>query len=141
MNTQQQNENTTKKPNNRMLRGMCYLFGLSVMIAWVIGVYKNNTDKAMYVVKDKGAQKISYAPIENQYDIHTMNFNKFYMDSMLYDNINIGDTILGRKSRLDDTVSQASYADMYNAFRLSNIFFINKHSLTQLDKLYRTNTR
>lgn len=136
--TKTKNENATK---NRWLRGVGYLFGVSVLIAWGFAAHRSTADKAKYVVKDKYEQKISYAPIENNYDIHTMNFGKFYMDSMLYNSINIGDTILGRKSVLDSTNSNASYADIYNAFRLSNIFSINGTGLTKLDETYRARIR
>lgn len=142
MTTEQQNQNTTKKPDNRILRGVGYLVGAAVMIAWFISVRNQSiNDKAKYIVKDKGAQKISYAPIESQNDTHIMEFGAFSADSMLYDNINVGDTILGRKSALDDTVSQASYIAMSEFFRHSNIYYINSKSLTQLEEMYRKNTR
>ena len=138
MNAEQNTESKNRNSKHeRMLRGWGYLCALSIFGAWIFAVYKQNvSSREKYIVKDKIAQKIYYAPITAQYDVHVMQCDTFSLDSILYNCINIGDTILGRKVVLDDTNSTASYADMYATYRISNIHSINGKDLTQLDKTY-----
>lgn len=106
--------NTKKTDNNQQslnhLIGAKGYFGLLFLFgACTFCLYRQyKEDQAAYIIRHKTEQKISYAPVENQSDLHVMEFGAFDTDSLLYKNLKVGDTIFGCKSMLDKTIVPAS---------------------------------
>lgn len=143
MNTEKRDNIKSQKPNP-----LFRLYGYSILLAifgsyWGLMYCTSKTDRATYIVKDKAEQKIAYAPIENQSDLHVMEFGPFGTDSLLYKNLNVGDTIFGRKSALDKTVVAAScphtepyigHLDVFSDTRDYDIFTVNGKSLNDIKR-------
>jgi len=142
MEKEKQSKSTKSEPNY-LLGAVGYCCIAAMLLTYVFCARKENSKNvSTYVVTDKGAQKIAYTSIENANDVHVMEFGAFDTDSLLYKNINVGDTIVGSKSRLDKPIVPAScdqigYLSLYGADDYSHtrdypIYTVNRKTLREI---------
>lgn len=96
---------------NKSQRKLVYTI-TGVSIAWAAAVlacmFKMGADKTTeYIVVDKNNQKISYTALKGKDTVHVMDLGAFDTDSLVYKNINVGDTISNKTlSQIKRTMSQ-----------------------------------
>ncbi|MBD5401054.1 hypothetical protein HDR61_04935 [bacterium] len=121
---------------------------MGLMMCFLAG--RDKADDSEYIITDKENYKVIYAPISDRADLHVMEFGPFNTDSLVYRNINVGDTILGRKSAMDELIVpvseiyhglRPSYMEYFSQDRQYSIYSINGKSLLDIKKAEANNIK
>lgn len=94
------------KSNKGILVGLGLLAGAYSCISDKI--QQNKDEKKKYVITAKADKKIIYTSIEDTADLHVMEFRESDTDLLLYNYIDIGDTIDGNVARLSQPTIMSS---------------------------------